>query len=670
MAPQRKVMAQDINPPMMVRGPGTFVRANAAFYEVTGLTPAQLSEQELVEWIIPSDQSLAKALIKSVPKDSFRIRHRTSNGNSIPLDLTVQTTPEGTVVLGRMAETDEAIDSYVKEFDEGTVSGTLERIARIIESQNPDYKCSILLVDQNRFVRGAGPSLPEEYNNAIDGEAIGPSVGSCGTAIFWNIPVVVSDIQADPLWRNLAPLAMKAGVAACWSHPFTSSSGEVLGALALYATQPESPSRDQLERLRSAALMTGLAVERGRAEEALREQRKREAELEEQLRQVAKLEALGVLAGGIAHDFNNLLATIRGNAEIAVMNLSKDDPNQQLMNSIIITSQRAAGFCSQMLTYAGQGTIQLERIEFGRLLTEVSDLVQAGISKKVQLHYSLCKDPIYVRGDENQLLQVILNLITNAAEAIGDNEGVIDIATVAAQYDRAALQILAPDMTLPPGEYIRIKISDTGSGMSKETKSKVFDPFFSTKFAGRGLGLASVNGIIRKHKGVISASSTLGVGTTFTVLLPTAPAPTPDAQLDSGQRQTSAAGGARKILVVDDEAELRAVFRNILERNGFQVVEAKDGEDALVIFGQDSDSFDCVLLDLSMPKLSGEEVFHELRELNEDIAVVVISGYSEQDILDRLDGAEIAGALRKPVPAATLVDVIGKAALGANQRLK
>ena len=471
-------MAQNIDPPMLVRGPGTFVRANAAFYKATGLTAAQLSSQELLDWIIPSDQSLVKSMIKSAPKDSFRIGHRTSNGASIPLDLTVQATPDGTSVLGRIAEADHAIDHYVKEFDEGTVSGTLETIARIVESQNPGYKCSILLVDQNRLVRGAGPSLPEEYNDAIDGEAIGPNMGSCGTAIFWNIPVVVSDIQADPLWRKLAPLAKEAGVAACWSHPFISSSGEALGALALYAAQPASPTEDQLERLRSAALMTGLAVERGRAEEALREQRKREAELQEQLRHGAKLEALGALAGGIAHDFNNLLAAIRGNAELALMHLSKDDPTRRQIDSIVVTSQRAAGFCSQMLTYAGKGAIKPERIEFGQLLTEVSDLIQAGISKKALLNYSLCKDPIYVHGDENQLLQVILNLITNAAEAIGDDEGIIDIATAIAQYDRATLQLLAPNMSLPSGDYIRIKISDTGCGMSKKTKSKIFDPFF------------------------------------------------------------------------------------------------------------------------------------------------------------------------------------------------
>ena len=661
-------MAQNIDPPMLVRGPGTFVRANAAFYKATGLTAAQLSSQELLDWIIPSDQSLVKSMIKSAPKDSFRIGHKTSNGASIPLDLTVQATPDGTSVLGRIAEADHAIDHYVKEFDEGTVSGTLETIARIVESQNPGYKCSILLVDQNRLVRGAGPSLPEEYNDAIDGEAIGPNMGSCGTAIFWNIPVVVSDIQADPLWRKLAPLAKEAGVAACWSHPFISSSGEALGALALYAAQPASPTEDQLERLRSAALMTGLAVERGRAEEALREQRKREAELQEKLRHGAKLEALGALAGGIAHDFNNLLAAIRGNAELALMHLSKDDPTRRQIDSIVVTSQRAAGFCSQMLTYAGKGAIKPERIEFGQLLTEVSDLIQAGISKKALLNYSLCKDPIYVHGDENQLLQVILNLITNAAEAIGDDEGIIDIATAIAQYDRATLQLLAPNMSLPSGDYIRIKISDTGCGMSKKTKSKIFDPFFSSKLTGRGLGLASVTGIIRRHKGVILVSSTLDVGTTFTILLPTVSPPA--AKPDDSPRQSAAPGGARKILVVDDEAELRAVFRHILERTGFRVVEAKDGEDALAQFSRSSNSFDCILLDLSMPKRGGGEVFHELRELNEDIPVVVISGYSERDILHRLEGAPIAATLRKPVPAATLVDVISKAATGKKQRLE
>ncbi len=170
-------MAQNIDPPMMLRGPEQFVRANTAFCEATGLTAAELSSQELLEWIVPSDQSLVKSIIKSAPKDSFRVRHQTSNGNSIPLDLRVKTTPAGNVVLGRVADSDEAMHPYVTEFDEGTVSGTLETIARIVESQNANYKCSILLVDQNRFVRGAGPSLPEDITTPLMARQLAPLWG-------------------------------------------------------------------------------------------------------------------------------------------------------------------------------------------------------------------------------------------------------------------------------------------------------------------------------------------------------------------------------------------------------------------------------------------------------------------------------------------------------------
>lgn len=245
-----------------------FVRFNEAFGQQVGFSPQELRERPFVDWIVDDDRASALAVMQG-DRSACAFRHRTHDGQHIHLVLKMSSP----MLLAHSPMSTQSVSPNGALDD--TVKGTLAIIANIVEEQNPEYRCSILLVKDGRFVRGAGPSLPESYNDAIDGYPIGPTVGSCGTAIFWNVPVIVSDIQKDPLWIPFADLAETAGVAACWSHPFTNSNGVVLGALALYASEPRSPTAEQMGRLKAAAQMTGLAVERGRAEEALREQRKR-----------------------------------------------------------------------------------------------------------------------------------------------------------------------------------------------------------------------------------------------------------------------------------------------------------------------------------------------------------------------------------------------------------
>lgn len=655
-------MNEDLDRPMVIRGleAGATVWVNAAFRRSTGLASGDLAGKAFADWIDAPGREALEAILRSGQEGRFWTGHAVREGAPLTLEVTARHTPEGWTVCGRFHPDDGILDAYAEEFDRGTVAGTLETIARIVEDQNPGYRCSILLKNRDRFARGAGPSLPEEYNAAIDGEEIGPAVGSCGTAIYWNAPVIVEDIQADPLWRQFAEIAENAGVAACWSHPFTNSAGEVLGALALYAPRPEAPTEEQLSGLRAAARMTGLAVERGRVEEALREQRRREAELEEQLRQAAKMEALGVLAGGLAHDFNNLLTTISGNAELALLDLPSEHEVREYLDRIVLTSQRAGDFCSQMLAYAGRGAIRTRRIEVNALLLEVRDLAHVALTKKTSLVFSLHEQPVHVEADENQLLQVALSLVTNAAEAIGEGEGRILVSTRVVELDAAAMSQMYFDASLRPGRFLRLTVADDGSGMDDETLARIFDPFFTTKFTGRGLGLAAVTGILRRHGGAIRVESEPGRGSTFEVFLPAVAAPEPEgAEVQKGAEPRPRAG---RVLVVDDEDGPREVFRLALEGGGFSVVEAVDGEDAVRVFAREGGNLDCVLLDLSMPRLSGHEVLQEIRRIRGDVPVVLISGYNEESILDRLDGAPIAAVLRKPVALSVLVETIRNAA--------
>jgi two-component system sensor histidine kinase/response regulator len=257
--------------PMLVRAmeKGKFVRVNDSFKVKVGFDATELAEKSFLDWIDPCDRTLVQAALENDER-LFFARHITRDGNTVQLRIQLAEHEDGVFVLGRCAKLPTQIESDAARSAQATVSGTLDAIARIIEEQSPGYKCSILLVADGRFVFGAGPSLPDDYNAAVNGYAVGPTVGSCGTAIFWNTPVIVEDIQADPLWSVLAALAKKAGVAACWSHPFVGSSGKVLGALALYSPEPRTPTAEQLSLLKAFAQITGLAVERGRAEEELK----------------------------------------------------------------------------------------------------------------------------------------------------------------------------------------------------------------------------------------------------------------------------------------------------------------------------------------------------------------------------------------------------------------
>lgn len=650
------------DPPMLIRSVSAngFFRTNASFRARVGFSDAALAGEPFLHWIDPAGMDAVRETIEG-RHASCRIAHKTQSGDPLPMDIQVDEYEGEPIILARCAVEAAAKEGPKDIDDEATVRGTLHTIAQIVEDQNPGYKCSILLVADGKFVRGAGPSLPEDYNAAIDGSAVGPTIGSCGTAICWNVPIIVEDIQADPLWAPFAPLAQQAGVAACWSHPFASSNGRVLGALALYSPVPRAPTPEQLGRLKAAARMTGLAVERGRAEEALRAKRQRELELEDQLRQAAKMEALGVLTGGVAHDFNNVLLTILSNAELSLDLLEPGTEVRKMLSAIVDASKRAGRFCQQMLAYAGRGTLKTSRVEIGSLIPELSSLVQVAVSKKTNLEYALIDQPVFVEGDENQLLQVIMNLVTNAAEAIGEDEGLIVVKTELVNYDEEALRSLDPQSDLPPGEYLHLSVQDDGAGMDAETLSRIFDPFFTTKFTGRGLGLSAVKGIVSQHGGAIKIDSKAGKGTTFTVVLPTSERVHRAKKTDAPPPPDT---GQKCVLIADDEKSIRDVLCLQLKHAGFKVLTASDGRQAIDVFSEHHESIDCVLLDFSMPKCSGKEAQQALHAIRAEIPIILMSGFSEQKVVDRFRDTRIAGSLQKPFSAREMLKAIRNAITG------
>ena len=381
--------------------------------------------------------------------------------------------------------------------------------------------------------------------------------------------------------------------------------------------------------------------------------------LEKQVRHAQKLESLGVLAGGIAHDFNNLLMVILGNAELAAMEIHEDSLANSSIDEIKKASQRAAELCAQMLAYSGRGQFVIEPIDLSQIVSDMSNMLEVSISKKVVLRTQFADDLPAVDADVTQIRQIVMNLITNASEAIGDTDGVIALTTDTIQCDREYLKSTYLGEDLHEGLYVRLEVVDTGCGMDAETQARLFDPFFTTKFTGRGLGLAAGLGIIRGHGGAVTVSSELAVGSRFGVLLPActtlAREIKPPAEVDSDPT-----GVAGTVLLADDEASVLSIARRLLERMGLTVIPAVDGQEAVDIYRDRCGEIDCVILDLAMPRMDGQEAYHELCKISSDVRVIISSGYGHQDIEARFTGDGPEGFIQKPYEYKALSDLIGK----------
>ena len=402
-------------------------------------------------------------------------------------------------------------------------------------------------------------------------------------------------------------------------------------------------------------------TERKRAEEA-------RLGLERQVQHSQKLESLGVLAGGIAHDFNNLLMGILGNADVAVASLPAASPAVASLQAIQSAARRASEVADQMLAYAGKGKLVVASLAINELVAEMVQLLGVAISKKATLRCSLESGMPLFEGDATQVRRVIMNLITNASEAISDEPGIVTLTTGAMHCDRAYLDrpTIVRDhvhgATLREGTYVFLEVADTGCGMSPATLARIFEPFFTTKFAGRGLGLSALLGIVHGHAGAIDLRSEVGRGTTVRVLFPatgadnvTRAAPAPDVKAERLDRKT--------ILFVDDEELIRNAVEMMLEQAGFNVLVAANGQLAIDVFRERHADITAVILDLTMPVLDGEQTFRELRLIRPDARVILSSGYTTLEVSRRFPPGQLAGFLKKPFDSNELMVVLSHALL-------
>lgn len=537
----------------------------------------------------------------------------------------------------------------------------LDHLVLSVESVTRGMLCSILLLDDDgeRLRLGAAPSLPTNYNCLVEGIRIGPDAGSCGTAAYTKNIVIVADIAKDPRWNELRDEALRYRLRACWSNPILSSTGQVLGTFAMYYTEPREPDPLHLQMIRGATHLAAIALERAAVQAENRN-------LEAQMRQAQKLESLGVLAGGIAHDFNNLLTGIMGYASLAAHTLEKEQsPALKQVHEIRKVAERAADLTRQMLAYSGKGTFNILPVDLGKVAEDLAHLLSISITKKACLTCNFDKNLPLIEADATQLQQIVMNLITNASDALGEENGDITVSTGVVNASEEYLAESCLDSAIPAGEYAYIEVSDTGCGMDAETISKIFDPFFTTKVTGRGLGMSAVLGIMRGHKGTIKIDSVPDVGTTIRLLFPCLstdavieePAPSED------DTATESWQGEGIVLVADDEEFLREMASAMLRSSGYRVETAVDGADCLEVYKRHRKDIVALFMDLTMPKMDGYEVLDELRAMGSDVPVVLSSGYNFQEIKKRLNGADYQGFVQKPYMRQGLVEAIREVAL-------
>ncbi len=382
-------------------------------------------------------------------------------------------------------------------------------------------------------------------------------------------------------------------------------------------------------------------------------------ELAERMQRAQRLDSLGMLAGGIAHDFNNLLVPILGNASLLREERGPDDPDGEILRDLEEGAQRAAELSHQLLAFAGRSHRQLAPQDLSEIASSVTRLFEPNLATGIELRTKLSNGMPPVLGDETQLRQVVMNLVVNATDAVGEGGGRVAVETGTVALEPSDLARLDAGNGLVPGTFVHLDVGDDGCGMDAATRERIFEPFFTTKARGQGLGLAVALGIVRAHGGAIHVWSELEEGTTFRVLLPVMEGEArTDATAASLEPATDAWEPGGTILVVDDEASVRRVARSMLELRGFDVVEAGNGGEAIELFRRSPDRFAAVLLDIVMPVLRGDEVYLEMARLRPDVPVVFSSGFSERDVRERVPEGARVEVLAKPYGVEPLIRAV------------
>ena len=376
------------------------------------------------------------------------------------------------------------------------------------------------------------------------------------------------------------------------------------------------------------------------------------ARLEIQLRQSQKMEAMGQLTAGITHNFNNMLMGILTSVE--AVQLGEGDPSALLQNAEE-TTLRAANMIDQLMVFSrAEGSIETKPVNVVSVIQDAISICQKTFDRKIILHNQFSEDLPAIVGDAGQLEQVLLNLFVNARDALEESQPSAPCIRIEGDTIYYREEDLVAYSQANPGKYLRIEVSDNGIGMDEETRERIFEPFYTTKEVGQGtgLGLSTVYGIIQEHKGWIECDSQPGVGTTFRICIPVIEEE--QQPVEKIENVASTSRGTETILVIEDEETVRLPLASALGKRGYTVLMGADGQEGLEIFQQEHNRIALVLLDWSMPRLSGQEVLAQLRELDPGVKVVILTGY----ILRDMESLEAKALLKKPCPLAQVLQTI------------
>jgi PAS domain S-box-containing protein len=639
---------------------GVIVYSNSRFETMFGYEPGELVGRPVSILVAPGDErteAIAAEIMRDLHKNgiwSGDILNVKKNGAIFWSRANISTfehAEHGTVWISVHQEIDERkrIGEALRNVAEGVSAATgdeffsslVEHLARALDVR---YAFISELADPGgRRLRllalWSGSALSEPFEYDVAGTPCEHVIGKR----LAHFPSGVSRRFPTDRWLR------RAKIEGYMAIPLFGRSGEALGHMGVMHNRPLDEGMPAESVLKIFAARAAAELHRKLAEEE-------RLHLEDQMMHAEKLKSLGVLAGGIAHDFNNLLTGILGNVSLAQDALPLRSPIRAKLERIEEATLRAAELTNQMLAYSGRARFDMRPLDLNRLAGEMIKLLEAVISKKAVLAREFARDLPSIDADATQIRQVLMNLITNASDALGGHSGSITVRTGVVEMTPGALELAHAVERLPAGTYVDLSVSDTGMGMDEATRERIFDPFFSTKFTGRGLGLAAVLGIVRGHRGAIEVKSAPGSGTTVKLLIPAC-----EQRVEERAKEVCTRNGWRgegTILVVDDEEIVRSAAGAILKEAGLDVLTASDGVQGLEIFRRNSDRVSAVLLDMTMPRMDGATTLARLRALRPAVPIILMSGYSEQDATSSLDGDELAGFIQKPYRPDDLIHAV------------
>lgn len=742
-----------VNGFLLLNANGQILYINETAAALLGVGPLPNKKADLTDLLPPRAAAVMSRIISTVlTSGQSQIETVYLEGDGLWCELRCFRHEDGVVVSLRDVTAENrdvrfhALQARVLSMIHGnaSLSAVLDELVKGVGEILPDAVASVLLLDDDsvHFRHGSAPSLPEPYNQSMDGIAIGPQAGTCGAAMYHRRRVIVEDIGTDPLWENYRELALGAGLRACWSTPLFDGTDAVIGSFAVYYHIARRPSEGELELGDQVSYLASLAIQIQRQEAALRESEERfrqmdeaiddvfwmeeiatkrliflsptfakltgysakgydqepakwetlvhpedrerieasiaesqrtwvlpaeglryriiradgevrwvndraflirDAEgkpwrlsglirditdqiaLERQLRASQRMESLGQLTGGIAHDFNNLLTVILGNAELLHEGLEGQPQLLQLAQMVEMAAQSGSKLTQRLLTFARRQPLEPRVVYVNTLVDEMAPLLSRALGQQVHIRAHHQRPQPAALVDPAQLESSLLNLCLNARDAMPAG-GVLTIETAAISCDHDEGHPLSD---LAPGTYLRLSVSDVGVGIRAEDLERVFEPFFSTKSKGKGtgLGLAMVYGFVRQSRGLVTASSEWGKGSTFHLYLPVADAQMPPEPKERYPAVRSARG--EWVLLVEDDLLVRNYVHGQLQELGYRVHAAANGDQALAIL-RSATPVDLLFTDVMMPDgLSGPELVSEARRIRPDLKVLYTSGYTE-----------------------------------------